>query len=84
MEAVAEREGLSVKQARRAPDEHLATATDVVPLDVGALFERAVRTELLALDRLEVLARSADNSSARGERQGSGCRSIGAAPFYGA
>jgi hypothetical protein len=63
---IADREGLSVKQARRARDEHLATATEALPpMSVAALVERAVRAQVLALDCLEAKTRSADNDSAR-------------------
>jgi hypothetical protein len=63
---IAEREGLSVKQARRCRDEHLRTAGAPPPsLDADALVERVLRGHLVALDRLEALAADADADSAR-------------------
>jgi len=60
-------------QARRAHHEHLAAAgASAAELDPAALVERVVRGHVLALDRLEALARRADNSSA----QVGACRSL--------
>lgn len=67
--SIAQREGISVKQARRGRDEHLASAAaspePLPPLEVGALVERAIRVQLLALDHLERLARTGPNDSAQ-------------------
>lgn len=63
--AIAEREGLSRKHARRCRDEHLRTSAAPKPLDADALVERVLRGHLVALDRLEALALNADNSSAQ-------------------
>lgn len=60
---IAAREGLSIKQARRARDEHLRTASPS-SLDADALVERDLRGHLVALHRLETLAAEADNDSA--------------------
>jgi len=76
-EALAERYGLSARHVRRAEIAGMRRAalpavTGGDGLDPAALVERVVGAHVLALDRLEALARRADNSSA----QVGACRSL--------
>lgn len=66
-DTIAAREGISVRQAARARDEHLrlAAETDALDVDPERVFGRILAAHETALCALEVLVAGADNDSAR-------------------
>lgn len=61
---VAERFGLSERQARRAYMEHLAEAGQLIDVEPAEALRQALNVHVWALDELRQLAANADNSSA--------------------
>lgn len=66
-DAIAAREGVSVRQAARAREEHLrlAAETDVLDVDPERVLGRILAAHETALAALEALVSAADNDSAR-------------------